>query len=143
VNPIKDEHGNLEKFVSIQALIHETKQKAIENDIRLEAIAESNIVVDWSPDGSLMNGNGLFIRCLGYDGLDHLHSSNLHLDQCITAEDHEQLKQGKAIRNSIVMKTVKGDHAFLDVNITPIYDCLLYTSPSPRDRTRTRMPSSA
>ena len=23
------------------------------------------------------------------------------------------------------------------------YDCLLYTSPSPRDRTRTRMPSSA
>ena len=24
-----------------------------------------------------------------------------------------------------------------------IYDCLLYTSPSPRDRTRSRMPSSA
>ena len=24
-----------------------------------------------------------------------------------------------------------------------LYDCLLYTSPSPRDRTRTRMPSSA
>ena len=23
------------------------------------------------------------------------------------------------------------------------YDCLLYTSPSPRDRTRSRMPSSA
>ena len=25
----------------------------------------------------------------------------------------------------------------------PFYDCLLYTSPSPRDRTRSRMPSSA
>ena len=25
----------------------------------------------------------------------------------------------------------------------PISDCLLYTSPSPRDRTRSRMPSSA
>ena len=24
-----------------------------------------------------------------------------------------------------------------------VYDCLLYTSPSPRDRTRNRMPSSA
>ena len=24
-----------------------------------------------------------------------------------------------------------------------MYDCLLYTSPSPRDRTRSRMPSSA
>ena len=26
---------------------------------------------------------------------------------------------------------------------TPFLDCLLYTSPSPRDRTRSRMPSSA
>ena len=33
----------------------------------------------------------------------------------------------------------------LDKNNLPktIYDCLLYTSPSPRDRTRSRMPSSA
>ena len=28
-------------------------------------------------------------------------------------------------------------------NIDKIYGCLLYTSPSPRDRTRSRMPSSA
>ena len=27
--------------------------------------------------------------------------------------------------------------------VTPLYTCLLYTSPSPRDRTRSRMPSSA
>ena len=30
-----------------------------------------------------------------------------------------------------------------DVSIKWYYDCLLYTSPSPRDRTRSRMPSSA
>ena len=29
------------------------------------------------------------------------------------------------------------------VIVTAPYDCLLYTSPSPRDRTRSRMPSSA
>ena len=28
-------------------------------------------------------------------------------------------------------------------NVEPLYTCLLYTSPSPRDRTRSRMPSSA
>ena len=28
-------------------------------------------------------------------------------------------------------------------NVTKDSDCLLYTSPSPRDRTRSRMPSSA
>eukprot|EP00828_Plagiopyla_frontata_P015146 TRINITY_DN19689_c0_g1_i1.p2 TRINITY_DN19689_c0_g1~~TRINITY_DN19689_c0_g1_i1.p2 ORF type:complete len:101 (-),score=22.03 TRINITY_DN19689_c0_g1_i1:8-310(-) len=30
-----------------------------------------------------------------------------------------------------------------DNNINGIYNCLLYTSPSPRDRQKTRMPSSA
>ena len=30
-----------------------------------------------------------------------------------------------------------------DVNVIPAGTCLLYTSPSPRDRTRSRMPSSA
>ena len=31
----------------------------------------------------------------------------------------------------------------LNAGLTLIYICLLYTSPSPRDRTRSRMPSSA
>ena len=29
------------------------------------------------------------------------------------------------------------------LTVTIVYTCLLYTSPSPRDRTRSRMPSSA
>ena len=33
--------------------------------------------------------------------------------------------------------------AFPEISIGLLYFCLLYTSPSPRDRTRSRMPSSA
>ena len=33
--------------------------------------------------------------------------------------------------------------AFLWLGLALLIDCLLYTSPSPRDRTRSRMPSSA
>ena len=36
-----------------------------------------------------------------------------------------------------------GAESFLEVCVTQHPDCLLYTSPSPRDRTRSRMPSSA
>ena len=32
---------------------------------------------------------------------------------------------------------------FGEITFTPANGCLLYTSPSPRDRTRSRMPSSA
>ena len=48
-------------------------------------------------------------------------------------------------------KTVRGNIGVVpqEINIDPFFspiqimDCLLYTSPSPRDRTRSRMPSSA
>ena len=36
-----------------------------------------------------------------------------------------------------------GDDAFRNRLIGPLWDCLLYTSPSPRDATLSRMPSSA
>ena len=34
-------------------------------------------------------------------------------------------------------------HTAADVALGTVFSCLLYTSPSPRDRTRSRMPSSA
>ena len=41
--------------------------------------------------------------------------------------------------------THKGKEAMMKtMSLVPqLWDCLLYTSPSPRDRTRSRMPSSA
>ena len=44
--------------------------------------------------------------------------------------------------NAKVICDELGDDNVKYVN-TNIMDCLLYTSPSPRDRTRSRMPSSA
>ena len=38
---------------------------------------------------------------------------------------------------------IYADVTWLNYNFTLIDTCLLYTSPSPRDRTRSRMPSSA
>ena len=38
---------------------------------------------------------------------------------------------------------VEVDEPLLEVSTDKVDTCLLYTSPSPRDRTRSRMPSSA
>ena len=44
-----------------------------------------------------------------------------------------------------VKRTTKNDHWIkeADGKVVKVISCLLYTSPSPRDRTRSRMPSSA
>ena len=59
----------------------------------------------------------------------------------------------RGLRKHIVGRTitkvvVRSDSAIHDQEMTAedfraCVDCLLYTSPSPRDRTRSRMPSSA
>ena len=42
-----------------------------------------------------------------------------------------------------VEEPVGGDHRDAELAVVGLDHCLLYTSPSPRDRTRSRMPSSA
>ena len=45
-----------------------------------------------------------------------------------------------------LISTAKNDNSnvnLVSIFINPLQFCLLYTSPSPRDRTRSRMPSSA
>jgi len=52
---------------------------------------------------------------------------------------------GKTIRDAVRHQFPKkrAELIIRMFNATKVIDCLLYTSPSPRDRTRSRMPSSA
>ena len=50
----------------------------------------------------------------------------------------EMLKMGVAVK-----KTPEETQNDLDEALHEVRDCLLYTSPSPRDRQKSRMPSSA
>ena len=56
----------------------------------------------------------------------------LPAEEQIGSVRHFRVKGANAVRNPWILK-------FLELS----YVCLLYTSPSPRDRTRSRMPSSA
>ena len=42
-----------------------------------------------------------------------------------------------------LVRTFSADSCVLDGELIGVSDCLLYTSPSPRDRQKSRMPSSA
>ena len=59
------------------------------------------------------------------------------------------VKKGDEIRSGDVIAEIETDKASMEVEavedgvVTQLMVCLLYTSPSPRDRTRSRMPSSA
>ena len=71
----------------------------------------------WDCDGTIMDTERLY----AYAWQTHLKQFGLSIPE-------DEIKQFVGVDDRIV-------HSF--------YSCLLYTSPSPRDRTRSRMPSSA
>ena len=52
-------------------------------------------------------------------------------------------KKGPIFSNIILIDEINRAPAKTQAALFEVMDCLLYTSPSPRDRTRSRMPSSA
>ena len=54
------------------------------------------------------------------------------------------ISEAKAHLSKLINLAYHGEKIVICKNNLPLVDlCLLYTSPSPRDRTRSRMPSSA
>ena len=66
--------------------------------------------------------------------------NNSFLAPCMNGSDR---RIGGAYRDSYGDYSTRIGTSKLRMALTPVWDCLLYTSPSPRDRTRSRMPSSA
>ena len=58
--------------------------------------------------------------------------------ETISSKSYEKILGGKGINQSIAIQRAGGD-----VKHIGFIGCLLYTSPSPRDRQKSRMPSSA
>ncbi len=64
INPIRDPHGGVVRFVSVQANITETKQRVTDARARLDAIERSTVVVEWDPHGAMVSVNDLGLQLL-------------------------------------------------------------------------------
>ena len=72
-------------------------------------------------------------------GVNDLNVKDYDTDK-VEKRTNDFLSEFAAINAKINKKIGTGDENYLNISIE---SCLLYTSPSPRDRTRSRMPSSA
>jgi len=66
INPVFDEHGNLDKFVSIQTNINETKVKTLEFLGKLDAISNVSAVIELKAEGIITDANENFLNTVGY-----------------------------------------------------------------------------
>ena len=80
-----------------------------------------------------------------YSGLGNIIGilDSLSADIKINSKDVVELNQKQGIAFDQLIVVLPPLHHENDLDVEIYNNCLLYTSPSPRDRTRSRMPSSA
>ena len=89
INPIFNQHGDLERFISVQANITETKVEALEFTARLDAIGRANVVLEWDPAGAFTGANAL-----GQQLLTAARNQAPSLTETLVPEQIEQLRTG-------------------------------------------------
>jgi methyl-accepting chemotaxis protein len=121
VNPIFGDDGKVRQFVSINANIDQTKQQAIESDVRLNTISATNLVMEFSPEGQLIYGNDVTLRAFGVEHLDQVAASLSPLKKFVSSATWQAVRDGQSA--SCELKVPVGDRVVrLDVSISPVAD---------------------
>lgn len=109
INPVRDASGRIVRFISIQANVTETKQRSLDFDVRLGAIAATNAIAEWTADGRPVSTNALL-------------SGTLPLDQLLDAKDIGSLKQEGTLRRELLWRGGDGKDRWYDAVFTCLRD---------------------
>jgi methyl-accepting chemotaxis protein len=90
INPVRGADGRIERFISIQANVTATKQRALGFDSRLSAIGMTNAIAEWAPDGAMTHANPR-VEALGRTPLGSL----------LAPHEQELLRAGGTLRREV------------------------------------------
>jgi len=128
INPVFDKDGKLDKYISIQANITDTKKSALDFSYKLKAISKSNAIVEFDIEGNIVDANENFLSIVGYSpeeviGKHHrIFVTNEERDSKAYQEFWERLSKGECINKEFERVRKDGQHVWLRGIYNPIYD---------------------
>ncbi|MFN7655874.1 MAG: PAS domain-containing protein [Cyclobacteriaceae bacterium] len=111
INPIKDEHGVVQKFVSIQAEITGTKKIALDNLSKLQSISRTNAVIEFNMDGKILEANDLFYKVTGFQS-EQIVDKNYEV--LIPEEDKTKPQHTIMWQNILLGQAFTGEFRYID-----------------------------
>lgn len=119
INPVFNGKGYLERFVSIQANINETKLQSLEFHTRLEAISAAGAIAEWNAQGELEEINELLAQL---SGRRVEQQTNCGLTELLTNADRSELNSTGSLKKSISWPIGDGENIALDAVFSTIRD---------------------
>lgn len=123
INPVFNAGGELERFVSVQANITDTKTTAIDFTVRMTAIDQANVVIEWDHMGELIRLNAGALEALGIEDIAAAGAiPGLHYSRLFSGADKAVLAGGKAIARDVVLHGADNKEIVLAATIQPLRD---------------------
>ncbi len=128
INPIFNEQGALDKYISVQANITETKKSSLDLKYKLEAISRSNSIIEFDQDGNILDANENFLQIMEYN-LEEVKGKHHRIFLLEDDKDKshydsfwQKLKDGNYINSEFKRKTKSGKTIWLRGIYNPIFD---------------------
>lgn len=115
INPVLDEHGHVARYVSVQANVTTTKKEALEFNARMNAIMQSNIAMEWNPDGQMVSANKLARELMAEGGEFHL-----GLQDVLQEGDLANLRNGMNLTHTVEVMAQGDRVVYLAANFQPL-----------------------
>lgn len=122
INPVFDKANQLVNYISVQANITETKERALEYAKRFDAIGVNNAVGDWSLDGKLLKVNDYVVAHLGYKGPEELIRKARNLKAIIGEDLFAKVLSGQQLIGEFALLDHKNQSKWFSATICPITD---------------------
>ena len=128
INPIRNEFGHVEQFVSIQADVTQIKQQTLDYTYKLEAISRSNAVIEFDPQGAIVDANDLYLDVSGHRKKDLLGKSYGYLlsESEQKSPQHQMmwdnLRAGTYFSGEFKQQSKQGEELWLSGTFNPIFD---------------------
>ena len=123
INPIRDQTGQIVRFVSVQANINTTKLKSIESSERINAIERSGIVVEWDEHNNPVKANTAALSLLEIEGENSVRMRGLlEYDRVFASEEKAKLSRGESFSKDMRLATSTGNSVYLSATVQPLRD---------------------
>lgn len=122
INPIFGEDGQLQRFISVQADITESKMRAVEDATRLQAIRASTATADWSSAGQLMQASPRLLKILGCDDIAAADKLLRQVfNDAMRGDDGLRLNRGEGVSREVALVASAGERVWLQVNFNSVF----------------------
>ncbi len=123
ISPVFGAEGQVDRYISIQADVTQTKIASMEFTTRMLAIEQANAVIEWNAAGRLTRLNATAMAVLRVPGLQAATAlQDLQYEHLFNEEQRASLRGGSSLAVDLMVRNLEGEEVYLSTTLQGLRD---------------------